>query len=242
VAGSKKTTLAGVVNAMENAGTVDLRADRLLPLAFKLLGKVKNPAAAHALAELKSWHADGSHRIDRNKDGKYDNADAVRIMDAWWPLWIRAEFQPVLGNTLFDKVKSMVSLDNAPNNGGQHLGSAYQDGWWGYASKDLRRVLGRRERGKFSRVYCGNAYRGRHTLRRTRRGCRSRLLNSLIEAANTPASRLYQDDVCTAQKRQGDQACYDSVMFRPLGAVTQPLIPWINRPTFQQVVEVQSHR
>jgi len=32
------------------------------------------------------------------------------------------------------------------------------------------------------------------------------------------------------------------VMFRPLGAVTQPLIPWINRPTFQQVVEVQSHR
>jgi hypothetical protein len=31
-------------------------------------------------------------------------------------------------------------------------------------------------------------------------------------------------------------------MFRPLGAITQPLIPWINRPTFQQVVEVQNHR
>jgi acyl-homoserine lactone acylase PvdQ len=242
VSGSKKTTLSGVVNAMENAGTVDMRADRLLPLAFKLLGRVKNRTAAQALAELKAWHANGSHRIDRNKDGKYENSDAIRIMDAWWPLWVRAEFQPVLGNSLFDKIKSMVSLDNPPNNGGQHLGSAYQDGWWGYVSKDLRRVLGRRERGRYSRVYCGNAYRGRHTSKRTRRGCRSRLLNALVQAANTPASRLYQDDVCTKQHRQGDQACYDSVMFRPLGAVTQPLVPWINRPTFQQVVEVQSHR
>jgi len=242
VAGSKKTTLAGVINAMENAGTVDMRADRLLPLAFKILGNPKNSTAAQALAELKAWHAAGSHRIDRNKDGHYDNSDAVRIMDAWWPLWVRAEFGPVLGSDLFDKIENVVSLDNPPNNGGQHLGSAYQDGWWGYVSKDLRRVIGRRERGKYSRVYCGTPYRGRHTHRRTLRGCRAELLNSLIKAARTPASQLYQDDVCKAQKREGDQACYDDVMFRPLGAVTQPLIPWINRPTFQQVVDVQSHR
>jgi hypothetical protein len=31
-------------------------------------------------------------------------------------------------------------------------------------------------------------------------------------------------------------------MMRPLGAVTQPLIDWINRPTFQQVVEIPGHR
>jgi hypothetical protein len=31
-------------------------------------------------------------------------------------------------------------------------------------------------------------------------------------------------------------------MMRPLGAVTQPLIDWINRPTFQQVVEIPAHR
>jgi hypothetical protein len=31
-------------------------------------------------------------------------------------------------------------------------------------------------------------------------------------------------------------------MMRPLGAVTQPLIDWINRPTFQQAVEIQGHR
>jgi hypothetical protein len=32
------------------------------------------------------------------------------------------------------------------------------------------------------------------------------------------------------------------VSFRPLGAVTQPLIHWINRPTFQQADEIQGHR
>jgi acyl-homoserine lactone acylase PvdQ len=242
VAGTKKTTLAGVVNAMENAGTVDLRANRLLPLAFKILGNVKNPAAAQALAELKAWHADGSHRIDRNKDGKYDNADAVRIMDAWWPLWLHAEFEPVLGADLFGKIQDMVGLDNPPNNGGQHLGSAYQDGWWGYVSKDLRRLLARRERGKFSRIYCGAGHSGRQSRKRMIRGCRSELLNSLIKAARTPASALYKDDACTAQHQSESQTCFDSVMFRPLGAVTQPLIPWINRPTFQQVVEIQNHR
>jgi hypothetical protein len=37
---------------------------------------------------------------------------------------------------------------------------------------------------------------------------------------------------------EGSQWCFDAVFHRPLGAVTQPLIHWINRPTFQQAVEV----
>jgi hypothetical protein len=32
------------------------------------------------------------------------------------------------------------------------------------------------------------------------------------------------------------------VRFRPIGAVTVPTIHWINRPTFQQAVEIQGHR
>jgi hypothetical protein len=43
--------------------------------------------------------------------------------------------------------------------------------------------------------------------------------------------------VCAAAGRDGDQACFDSIWFRPIGGVTQPLIPWQNRPTFQQAVE-----
>jgi hypothetical protein len=48
--------------------------------------------------------------------------------------------------------------------------------------------------------------------------------------------------VCAKAGSPGDQTCFDAIYFRPLGAITQPLIPWQNRPTFQQVVEVQGHR
>ena len=38
-----------------------------------------------------------------------------------------------------------------------------------------------------------------------------------------------------AQERVYD----DAVRQRPVGGATQPLIHWINRPTYQQVTEVQ---
>src|SRR5207253_672062 len=79
------------------------------------------------------------------------------IMDAWWPRWLRAEFQPALGKHLFAAIDGMNELVNAPNNSGQHLGSAWQAGWYGYAQKDLRTLLGRHVRGRYSRVYCGRA-------------------------------------------------------------------------------------
>jgi hypothetical protein len=66
--------------------------------------------------------------------------------------------------------------------------------------------------------------------------CRKALEASLKSALGEKATETYPaDTVCKA----GDQPCLDSVRFRPLGGVTQPLIPWINRPTYQQAVEVQ---
>jgi hypothetical protein len=44
--------------------------------------------------------------------------------------------------------------------------------------------------------------------------------------------------VCSA----GDQMCSDSIQFRAIGAITQPLLEWINRPTFQQAAEIQGPR
>jgi hypothetical protein len=35
---------------------------------------------------------------------------------------------------------------------------------------------------------------------------------------------------------------YDDIVFRPLGAVTQPMPDWQNRPTFQQVIQFPAHR
>jgi acyl-homoserine lactone acylase PvdQ len=231
--GGRKIGRVELVKAMEDAATVDLRGDAVLPWLIQAVGKPNDPALAAALKKLRAWQRSGAHRIDSGGDGKYDHAAAIQIMDAWWPLVVRAEFQPVLGQSLFEAIQGMNELSNDPNNHGQHLGSAWQHGWYGYVIKDLRTLLGRRVRGRYSRVYCG-----RGSLVR----CRGALRGSLRVALKADLAKLYADGVCAKTGRSGDQACFDSIYFRPLGAITQPLIPWQNRPTFQQVVEVEGKR
>ncbi|HET6551341.1 MAG TPA: hypothetical protein VFG79_22935, partial [Solirubrobacter sp.] len=73
---------------------------------------------------------------------------------------------------------------------------------------------------------------GRGSLRR----CRAALARSLRAALKD--SSVYTGD---PQCEDGDQWCYDAVRQRPIGGATQPLIHWINRPTYQQANEIQSH-
>ena len=91
---------------MEDAGTVDLRGDRVLPWILKVINTqpVTDPSSAgRASQQLTAWGAAGAHRIDRNKDGVYEQTQAIRIMDAWWPRLVEAEFKPTLGQALFDR-------------------------------------------------------------------------------------------------------------------------------------------
>src|SRR5215204_2367639 len=153
--GANKMSLVELIEAMELAGTTDLRAYEILPYALRVLGRQRDPQLRDAVAKLRAWQRAGAHRRDKDRNGVYEHAEAIRILDAWWPRWLHAQFEPTLGKDLFGGVESMIGLDNAPNNHGQHLGSAYQDGWYGYAKKDLRTVLGQRVRGRYSRKYCG---------------------------------------------------------------------------------------
>ena len=148
-------------------------------------------------------------------------------MDAWWPRLIDAMFSPVMGRHLLATLEATYQIDNEPNNHGDHLGSAYQEGFYGYVYKDLKRALRRPVKQKYAVAFCGH---GRLA------ACRKALEFSLKSALGEKATDTYPADaVCKA----GDQPCLDDVRFRPLGGVTQPLIPWINRPTYQQAVEVQ---
>jgi acyl-homoserine lactone acylase PvdQ len=233
--GGKKMTLPGLIDSMEVAGSTDLRATQVLPYALAVLGKPKDPALLDAVTKLKAWQHRGGLRRDGDHNGAYDDAEAIRILDAWWPRWIESEFKPTLGQKLYDAIVAMIGLDNEPNNHGGHLGSAYQNGWYGYASKDLRTVLRRKVKGKYSRVYCG---RGKLA------GCRSVLAASLKDAlAHSSADELYAGDKqCSGQTGDALQMCWDAIVHRPLGGVTQPKIHWINRPTYQQADEIQGHR
>ena len=163
-------------------------------------------------------------------------------MDAWWPRALEAEFKPEMGTQLFDAVRSMMHFDNDPHGDGDHLGSAYIDGWYGFVSKDLRRVLGQSAQDPFSRTYCGggsltacrDALRP-VAVRRARRAGRRR------PTTRTPARRRPTGWRGARPARATSGAGTRSASGRS-GAVTARTIHWINRPTFQQAVEVQGHR
>ena len=221
--GPKQFNRPELVDAMEDAGTVDLRGDVALPHALKLIGKRGDSEVRAAVKTLRAWQRSGSHRRDADANGVYDDAEAVRIMDAWWPRWVEAEFRPKLGNKLYTAIQDVITLHDAPG----PVGSAFIAGWYGYVNKDLRTILGQKVRGRFSRVYCGGG---------KRKACRESLLGSLNEAlAHTSDAELYPDGPCDG----GDaQWCNDAVEHTPTGAITQPEIHWIDRPTFQQVVQI----
>jgi hypothetical protein len=229
VRGPRKATLPQLAEAMADAATVDLRGDAVLPWALRVLGNPGDAALADAVGKLRAWRRAGAHRRDGDGDGAYEHAEAIRIIDAWWPLWMKAQFEPALGKRLFEAMSAVHALDNHPNNHGDHVGSAWQSGWYSFAQKDLRTVLGRRVRGRWSRAYCGGG-----SVKR----CRRALARSLAAALEVDAASMYSDGVCADAGRDGEQACFDAIWHRPLGGITQPLIPWQNRPTFQQVVEI----
>ncbi len=229
IKGRRKATLAGMVDAMELAGVTDLRAHVDLPLALRVIGRPGDSSLRRAVDQLRAWQRAGGLRKDANRDGVYEHSAAIRLMDAWWPLWVRAQFAPALGGKAYKTLLAAVELDNTPNNHGDHLGSAYQTGWYGFVRKDLRTVLKRKVRGKYSRRYCGGGKIKR---------CRRALRRSLRDAIRAARGDVYGDDE-TCADAANDQWCYDAVRQRPVGGATQPLIHWINRPTYQQVVEVQ---
>jgi acyl-homoserine lactone acylase PvdQ len=230
-----KMTLTDLINAMGNAGTQDLRGVEVLPYALQIIGHPSDPALAGAVDELRTWVAGGAHRINHahpGASGDYEQSDAIRIMDAWWPLLVNAEFGPTLGSNLLGQVEADFPIDDPPanNHAGAHTGSSFDVGFYGIVQKDLRAALGDKVAGPLNRGYCGGGSLAK---------CRAALEDSLRQAVGESAQQVYPgDSLCSA----GDQMCSDSIQFRPIGVITDPLIEWVNRPTFQQADEIMGHR
>ncbi|MFI6336464.1 penicillin acylase family protein [Streptomyces sp. NPDC050535] len=230
-------TRSSLVKAMADASVADLRGEDVLPDLLKVVNSqpVTDTAAAAAVSKLSAWVTAGSKRTETSLGSKtYANADAIRILDAWWPLLVKAEFEPGLGTDLYTAITSNLPIDEAPSAGhgptGSHAGSSFQYGWWSYVDKDIRAVLGESVQGGLAQKYCGGG---------TLTGCRNILISTLEEAAGKTAAQVYPgDDSCAA----GNQWCADSVIHRTLGGIKHYGISWQNRPTFQQVVEFTSHR
>ncbi|MFI9581881.1 penicillin acylase family protein [Streptomyces sp. NPDC052236] len=230
-------TRASLTRTMAEAAVTDLRGEQLLPELLKVIGSqpVTDPQLSAAVQQLEAWRAAGAQRKETAPGSHaYSHTDAIRIMDAWWPLLIEAEFKPGLGDELYRALTANQPTDEPPGAShgptGGHSGSAFQYGWWGYADKDLRQVLGQPVQGPLAKTYCGGGNLA---------ACRDALLAALKQATAKPASEVYPGDASCAA---GQQWCMDAIMQRALGGITHPAITWQNRPTYQQVVEFPSHR
>jgi acyl-homoserine lactone acylase PvdQ len=235
ISGSNTMTRAELVNAMESAGTVDLRGSQVLGTAIDVIkqgGAKLGDGQKKAIKTLRDWIKKGAHRRDKDNNGAYEMAKAIRMADAWWPELLQAEFEPTLGTDLYDAVKNVMDIDDPPARGG----SSYISGWYGYVDKDLRTLLGEPVSDPFSRVYCGDG---------KLKKCSKNLAASLKTAlAHDSSDELYGTNTCVTSHDfvAKPQWCHDAIRPTTVGVWAQAPIHWINRPTFQQVVEVQDHR
>ncbi|MFD9817298.1 penicillin acylase family protein [Streptomyces sp. NPDC059080] len=230
-------TRASLTRAMSEAAVTDLRGEDVLPELLRVLQSepVTDPQLKKAVQQLDSWRRDGSQRRETAAGSHtYTHPDAVRLMDAWWPLLVKGAFAPELGGDLYQALNANLAIDESPSAGhgptGAHAGSAFQYGWWSYVDKDLRSVLGEKVQAPLARPFCGKGALS---------ACRGTLLDTLREAAGKTAEQVYPgDDSCKA----GDQWCSDAIIHRAVGGLTHTAISWQNRPTYQQVVEFPAHR
>jgi acyl-homoserine lactone acylase PvdQ len=232
IAGSEEMSLVELIEAMEDAGTVDLRGSQVVPWALEVIGEPSDPEQAAAVDMMREWVSSGAHRRDLDNDGNYDDAEAVKTMDAWWPLWVRGQFEPTLGPELHE---TLIGSGGAIHDAPRAQGSAFQGVVYGLAEKDLRSLLGEKVRGPYSRVYCGQGNLG---------ACQEMLRTTLEEAAAASFADVYSTTGCTFFNGTdaSPQMCGDAVDSTDVTLAAVPPFHWINRPTFQQAVQYPSHR
>ncbi len=243
IAAGGKFNRVTLTQAMADAGVTDLRAERVLPDLLRLIDTqpVTDPQVAALVDELRAWLADGGKRVETEPGSRdYAHPDAIELLDAWWPLLVRGEFEPAVGGAAYQAMTDVMQINESPSGwqngepglhvGQGHQGSSFQFGWFGQVSKDIRAVLGEPVPGGFGEPLCGGG---------NAETCRQILLDTLQQAAATPAAETYPGD---ADCKPGDQWCADAILQTKIGGIAQEKISWQNRPTYQQVVEFPAHR
>ena len=215
---------ADLVDAMGDAGTVDLRGQEDLPLLLQVLGPTapagSDPRSQDMRDRLATWVTTQTHRRDRDHDGAYDDPQPPAIIDAWWPRLAHAMFDSASGAAIDN-----LGLELDDGNRRNHIGSAFDDAFYSHPNKDLRQVLGLPVMDPFSQTYCGNGVLA---------ACRAALWHAMDQAAADLEAEFGDPNVASWKRVPADEEIQHSAV----GVTSVPPIDWINRPTFQQVVQM----
>jgi hypothetical protein len=116
-----------------------------------------------------------------------------------------------------------VGFHDAPTS---HLGSAFQGGYYGTVKKALRQARGRKVKAKYRALRCGGG---------TPKACFAAVQASLRDTVAALAARFGSSDPAAWRVDPTD----DEIRFSLGGIAAASPIPWQNRPTFQQVVQIR---
>ncbi len=170
IRGKKKVDLPGMVGVMAGGATADSRAAYTLPWLLKVIGN--DPKTAPARALLSQWLKAGTPRADRDRNGSYEFQAAIALFDSWWEDGQSSVAYDAMSGRLGSLTRLLPQgLDDHPRSG---QGSSFNGvAWYGYLSKDLRSVLGKKVAGPYSMGYCGKG---------SLKACRTTLRASLAAA------------------------------------------------------------
>ena len=220
-------TTTDVVAAVQDAATVDSRAVYTLPSLLDVIGD--DPAgsptrwrccAAGRSAAPTGWTRTGTARTRSRRRSRSSTSGGRGVDD-------HGVAQDLLSGTLGDLVGELPQrLDDHPRQG---LGSSWNGvAWYGYVLRTST-SSGAPTRGAWSQAYCGGGDLA---------ACQSELRASLRCRGGPRARR--------AGRLVGGELTYDKhiddIRATTAGLVAVRPIDWQNRPTFQQVVNYQSHR
>ncbi len=216
-----KFTLASITAAMNAAATQDVRAIDTVPLLRKLLkgSKAPNAQAQQMLDLMVAWKKRGGSRLDRDLDGKIDDPGAAS-MDGSWNNIADAFMAPKIGPQL-DELDSIFSRFNLPP-GGQY------DGWYQYFDRDIRTLLGIKNKAPFNNSYCGNG---------KLKACQKAIWNAIAQSGTELATAQGTSDPSLWRS----DATRERIKFAP--GLLPYTMRYTNRPSgIQQVISFDGHR
>ncbi len=235
-ASGRKHDLASMIEIMGDAAYTDLRGLDVVPLLVEVLETDTLTADQQSIVDLlEAWMGDGSQqwinggnglgslRRDRDQDGAYDHRAAVVFIDAW--------FQH-LNETLLPQLAAVGGpviqgrLD-APG----PVGSAFQGGWFQFMYRVLRTALNKSGRTDYKVLRCADSD--------ALADCRAAVV-SAMDMALSDLGGLGNQAAWDGTQIYGGTTVedHDAVEATSFAFLPTPPIHWINRPTFQQAVEI----
>ncbi|MBI1728644.1 MAG: penicillin acylase family protein [Candidatus Rokubacteria bacterium] len=251
----RKFDFANMAEIAADAGYSDLRGHAVLPLLLALMqtGPLDD-TQQQVVALMQQWIDDGSGawisglpglgawRRDRDNDGLYDHRQAVVLMDAWYP-------------HLIDGLLPQLTAITAGAGGAQHptacsdlvlqcpydapraQGSAYEYGYYELMKRLLEMALGSPGHTDYRALHCAGGG--------TVADCRDAVLLALdrsLTALGGWNARAQWDGRTLVNFKTGSTGqtveAYDAIEHESFSLLPVSPIPWVNRPTFQQIVEI----